>query len=97
MEHRDIVVIGGSAGALQPLQHLLGDLPAELAAALFVVIHTEANAHSALDCVLHRFDHYPAIDQLLARNRVGDREQLCLVGGSDGRGGSGHWCQSSTV
>jgi two-component system, chemotaxis family, protein-glutamate methylesterase/glutaminase len=60
MEHRDIVVIGGSAGALQPLQHLLGDLPAELAATLFVVIHTEANAHSALDCVLDKAGPLPA-------------------------------------
>ena len=40
---RDVVVVGGSAGSLRPLTILLGQLPAELPAALFVVIHGAAN------------------------------------------------------
>jgi two-component system, chemotaxis family, protein-glutamate methylesterase/glutaminase len=48
MQSRDIVVIGGSAGALEPLQRLLGELPADLPATLFVVVHTAPKAHSAL-------------------------------------------------
>lgn len=39
MENRDIVVIGGSSGATAPLKTILGSLPADLAAAVFIVIH----------------------------------------------------------
>lgn len=44
---RDIVVIGASAGGLQPLQRLLADLPGDLPAALFVVLHVGAASHLA--------------------------------------------------
>jgi two-component system, chemotaxis family, protein-glutamate methylesterase/glutaminase len=54
MHHRDIVVIGGSAGALEPLQRLLGELPADLPASLFVVVHTAPNTGSALGAILDR-------------------------------------------
>src|SRR4051812_17569508 len=36
---RDIIVIGGSAGALEALRHLLPLLPTDLPAAVFVVLH----------------------------------------------------------
>src|SRR5215217_338868 len=36
---RDVIVIGSSAGGLEPLRCLLGDLPANLKAAIFVVTH----------------------------------------------------------
>lgn len=52
MQNRDIVVIGGSAGALEPLQRLLGEPPADLPATLFVVVHTAPNAPSALCRIL---------------------------------------------
>ncbi len=46
--HRhDIVAVGGSAGSLQPLRHLLGMLPSDLSAALFIVVHTGATSHLA--------------------------------------------------
>lgn len=45
--HRDIVVIGASAGGLQPLQRLVGDLPPDLPAAVFVVMHLGASSHLA--------------------------------------------------
>ncbi len=35
----DLIVIGGSAGALEPLLEIVGQLPAELAAPLAVVVH----------------------------------------------------------
>jgi two-component system, chemotaxis family, protein-glutamate methylesterase/glutaminase len=60
MQNRDIVVIGGSAGALEPLQRLLGDLPGDLPATLFVVIHTAANTHSMLGRILNRAGPLPA-------------------------------------
>lgn len=39
MSNRDIVVMGGSAGATQPLEQILGKLPADLPAAVFIVLH----------------------------------------------------------
>jgi len=39
MPGHDIVVIGGSAGALEVLQNILAALPADLPAALFVALH----------------------------------------------------------
>ena len=47
-----------------------------------VVLGAVAGAGGALDGVLHRFDDDRAIDQFLARDGVGDREQLGLVGGN---------------
>jgi two-component system chemotaxis response regulator CheB len=60
MQNRDIVVIGGSAGALEPLRRLLSDLPGDLPAALFVVVHTAPNAHGALGRILDRAGPLPA-------------------------------------
>jgi two-component system, chemotaxis family, protein-glutamate methylesterase/glutaminase len=59
MQNRDIVVIGGSAGALEPLQRLLGDLPGDLSATLLVVVHVGAHANSPLACVLERAGPLP--------------------------------------
>jgi two-component system chemotaxis response regulator CheB len=42
---RDMIVIGASAGGLQPLQQVLGHLPADLPAAIFVVLHMGATSH----------------------------------------------------
>ena len=50
---RDIIVIGGSAGAIDPLCALLKSLPARLPASVFVVIHVAAES-SLLDQVLAR-------------------------------------------
>jgi chemotaxis response regulator CheB len=36
---RDIVVIGASTGGFEAIQRILADLPADLPAALFIVIH----------------------------------------------------------
>jgi chemotaxis response regulator CheB len=44
MLKRDIVVIGGSAGSLRPLQTLVGLLPGKLGAAVFVVQHGSSNS-----------------------------------------------------
>jgi two-component system chemotaxis response regulator CheB len=60
MHHRDIIVIGGSAGALEPLQRLLGNLPADLPATLFVVVHTAPNTDSLLARILDRAGPIPA-------------------------------------
>ncbi len=48
------VVVGGSAGALDPLRKFVSELPAEFPAAVFVAIHVPADSVSALPHVLAR-------------------------------------------
>jgi two-component system chemotaxis response regulator CheB len=57
MQNRDFVVVGGSPGALQ---RLVGEIPDDLPATLFVVIHTAANTHSMLGRILNRAGPLPA-------------------------------------
>lgn len=59
--HRDIVVIGGSAGALDPLKQVINDLPADLPAAVVVVLHVSASSRSALATILNRIGGLPAV------------------------------------
>jgi two-component system chemotaxis response regulator CheB len=54
MAHRDIVVIGASAGGLDALRCVLAGLPRELDAAVFVVLHTSAHGGSVLPEILGR-------------------------------------------
>ena len=42
MPNRDIIVIGGSSGATAPLKNILGRLPSDLPAAVFIVLHIPA-------------------------------------------------------
>lgn len=44
MANRDLVVIGGSAGAIEPLKTILNLLPADFPAAVLVVIHIPSNS-----------------------------------------------------
>jgi two-component system, chemotaxis family, protein-glutamate methylesterase/glutaminase len=44
---RNVIAIGASAGGLQPLQQILSDLPPDLHAAIFVVLHIGAASHLA--------------------------------------------------
>ena len=59
--HRDVVVIGGSAGALDPLKQIVGDLPANLPAAVVVVLHLAATSKSALAPILNRVGGLQAV------------------------------------
>lgn len=54
MAHRNIVVIGGSAGGLEALRRVVRDLPADLEAAVFVVLHSAAESPGLLDSILAR-------------------------------------------
>ena len=49
-----MVVIGASAGGLEPLIKLVGALPSDLPAAVFVVVHTGANNPATLPNILSR-------------------------------------------
>jgi len=59
MQGHDIVVIGFSAGGIEPLLQLVADLPSDLPAALFVVHHFPAHSISALPSILTRTADLP--------------------------------------
>jgi two-component system chemotaxis response regulator CheB len=57
----DIIVIGASAGGVEALGTLVGGLPADLEAAIFVVLHVSPNGFSALPAILTRRGPLPAV------------------------------------
>ena len=59
-----------------------------------VVFGTVAGAGGALDRVFHRLDDDGTVDQLLARHRIGDGEQLGPVGGRCPGSGRARCCRS---
>lgn len=59
---RDVIVIGGSAGAVEVLLTVLGSLPVDLGAAVAVTIHRHPTRPSTLDRVLGRRSSLPVIE-----------------------------------
>lgn len=59
MATRDIIVIGASAGGVQALSTLVADLPKNLPAAVFIVLHIPSNAPSLLPDILERLSTLP--------------------------------------
>ena len=62
--HRDIVVIGASAGGVQALQRLVAALPGDLPAAIFVVLHIWPGSESLLPAILARAGTLPVVDAM---------------------------------
>jgi two-component system, chemotaxis family, protein-glutamate methylesterase/glutaminase len=54
MATHDTIVIGASAGGVQALQTLVSDLPRDLPAAVFIVLHIRADSPSLLPGILAR-------------------------------------------
>src|SRR5262245_36610922 len=57
---RDVVVIGASTGGLEAVRKIIGNLPAGLSAAVFVVIHTPPDNPGALPLILSKAGVLPA-------------------------------------
>jgi two-component system chemotaxis response regulator CheB len=57
--HHDIIVIGGSAGAVDPLLQLVGRLPSGLRAALFAVLHIAPSSKGELAGLIQRAGALP--------------------------------------
>ena len=54
MIHRDIIVIGASAGGVEAIKDLVQNLPPDLPAAIFVVLHLSPDARSLLPEIINR-------------------------------------------
>lgn len=68
MATRDIIVIGASAGGVRALTKLVAELPLNLQAAVFIVLHIPADSPSLLPAILARDSKLP-----VAHARDGDR------------------------
>ena len=61
MANRDIIVIGGSAGATAPLKEILARLPATLPAAVFIVMHIPAQTVGMLANIAKSISKLPVV------------------------------------
>ena len=74
MARRDIIVIGASLGGVDALPRLVGSLPPDLGAAVFVVLHIPPNSPDLLAARLNSVGPLPAVSavdgQVIVPNRI---------------------------
>lgn len=74
MARTAIVVIGASAGGVEAMARLVGDLPADLPAAVFVTLHFPATVTSVMPAILSRSGplraHHPADGEKFHAGRI---------------------------
>jgi two-component system chemotaxis response regulator CheB len=61
MPKRDVIVVGTSAGGLEALKSLVSQLPANLAASVFIVWHMPADQPSFMPQILERHSALPVV------------------------------------
>jgi two-component system chemotaxis response regulator CheB len=61
MDHRDMIVIGASAGGLEAISQILAALPGDLDATVFIVLHTANRPESLLPRIFERAGNLPAV------------------------------------
>ncbi|WP_434702560.1 chemotaxis protein CheB [Pseudomonas sp. Z1-12] len=59
VQYRDIVVIGGSEGSIEPLKEILGGLPPEFPAAILIVLHTHSSSPKMMATILQQSSSMP--------------------------------------
>ena len=69
LQHRNVIVIGGSAGSLEPLRTIVSRVPPDFAASIFVVLHISAESPALLDEQISGWGSLPA-------TFPADREQI---------------------
>lgn len=60
MPGKDIIVIGGSAGSIDPIRTMLRDLPADFAGSLFIVVHNSPDSPGLLNGIFNAAGPLPA-------------------------------------
>jgi CheB methylesterase len=67
MQPADFIVVGGSAGALSILQHIVREFPENFPAFIFVELHVspDAPSHPARNCPPRRIERPPPIERSL--------------------------------
>lgn len=61
MPGHDIIVVGASAGGVEALTKLVQDFPADIPAAIFIVLHLSPRSPSVLPSILSRAGKLPAL------------------------------------